>query len=99
MAVTPIPAFTVDASVGASASTTTSRVALPGTLGSDSVVRVSNLGANHIFVKVGDNTVTATNQDLAVPAGQTQYLALGTATNIAAITSAFSSTFNIATGN
>ena len=100
MAVTPQPAFTVDSSVGFAAGSTTSNVALPGTLASDTVVRITNMGPAHAAVALGGSTVAATNQNLVVRAGETQYLGINSNTYLAAISIGMGDAIlNIATGN
>ena len=100
MALTPQPAFSVDATVGFGATQTTNNVALPGTLASDTVVRVANLGRAHCAVALGAAGVVATNQSLIVPAGQVQYLGLGTATHLAALAiDGPTAILNVSTGN
>lgn len=103
MAVTPQPAFTIDAAVGASFGSSSSAVALPGTLGSDTVVKVTNLGPCHLAVAFGSSGVTTTNSGgCVVPAGQTVYFGLGTATHMAGVSCGGPGTttmVNVATGN
>jgi hypothetical protein len=103
MSLQPQPAFTPDTSVGGAFLQASSAIALPGTLGSDSVVRVANLGPCHIAVALGSSSVTTTpSTGLVIPAGQVQYLALGTATYIAGVSCggpSSASTVNITTGN
>jgi hypothetical protein len=106
MALTQItyPAFTLDAATGTSFGGTTSSVALPGTPGSDALVRVANLGPNTVSVRltVGAGTVTLTN-GIAVLPGQVQYLAITTGNDhiagIAHGSLGMGSTVNIATGS
>lgn len=100
MAVTPQPAFTVDSSVGMSAGITSSNVALPGTLADDTVVRIVNLGPGTAYVALGSSSVAATTQNLCIPPGQVQYLAINSNTYLAAITTgAGNAQLNISTGN
>jgi hypothetical protein len=100
MPATPQSAFAPDACIGMGAGSTSSRVALPGTLGGDTVVRVVNIGPDPAAVQLGDVTVVAVNNtSLMVNAGDTQYLVLGAATYIAAISIGKKAILNICTGN
>jgi hypothetical protein len=100
MALQPQPAFTVDASVGMPVGQSSSRIALPGTPASDTVVRIANMGTAPVAVALGNNSVVATNQNLVVLAGQVQYLAINSNTYLAAICcGGNNSTLNISTGN
>lgn len=106
MAVTPISAFTVDASVTLAVGGVSSNVALPGTLADDTVVRVANIGPYAIAVALGGSTVKASFQPgsgltvgVVVPGGTVQYLALGSATYIAAVSQGQNSTLGVSTGN
>lgn len=102
MATTPTSSFTVDAAIGGSFGFASSRIALPGTPGSDACVRVANLGPLHITVKLGDVTATVTQSTgLVVLAGTVQYISIGSATYIAGVSAGGpgnASTVNIATG-
>jgi hypothetical protein len=103
MALTQVtyPGFTIDTSVGTSFGATSSRIALPGTPGSDTLVRIVNLGPNTISVALGGNTVVATTQNLAIIPGQEIFLVIGAATYIAGIAHGsvgMGSTTNITTG-
>lgn len=102
MAVAPQPAFTVDAATGMPVIATSTRILMPGTVASDGVVRVANLGPGPAAVALGDVTVVAANNtSVVVLAGQVQYLAIPAgATYIAAIAAGgMNTTLNIATGN
>jgi hypothetical protein len=105
MAVNTYPAFALDAATGFTFNATSSRVALPGTLGGDSLVRVHNLGPNDVVVRLGaDNTVTVSlTNGIAIGAGRTEYLTLGSNTYIAGISvgsaGLMGSVCNIAVGN
>lgn len=84
MPATQLPSFTVDGAVGTSFGYVSSRVALPGTPGGDISVRIANLGPCPVAVKLGDNTVVVTQSTgLVILAGDTVYLTIGAATNIA----------------
>lgn len=102
MAAVQEPSFTVDAAIGGAFGFTSSRIVLPGTPGSDTSVRVCNAGPCHIAVKLGDNTVVVTQSTgLLILAGQSVYLTIGAATNIAGVACGGpgnSSTINLATG-
>ena len=98
------PSFSVDVAIGTSFGFTSSAVALPGTPGSDAMVRVCNLGPCHIAVALGtSNAITVTQSTgVVIPAGQVQYLTLAGATYIAGAAAggpSNASTVNIATGN
>lgn len=107
MAVTPIPAFTIDAAAGTAFGASPTAFALPGTPANDSVVRVANLGSYHLAVQFGTTAAAAVlgltlSTGLIVPAGTVQYLALPTgAAYIGGVvqTGASSTVVNIATGN
>lgn len=103
MAVTPQPSFTVDAAIGGSFGFATSAITLPGTPASDACVRIANLGPCHISVALGGSTVTVSQSTgVVIPAGQVQYLTIGSATYIAGVAAggpANTSTVNIATGS
>lgn len=109
MAATPQPCFTVDAAISTAFDTATSRIALPGTPASDTVVRLINTGTSDAYVLPGDATVTVTPQTgvLIAPGHVPTYLGINGATYIAGITSgaAYGATWvpsavlNIATGN
>ena len=103
MAAVQAPSMTPDATVSTSFGATSSRVTLPGTPASDAYILVTNLGPLHISVKLGDNTVVATTSTcLAIPAGQSLALTIGTTTYIAGITHGSQgqgSTVNITSGN
>ncbi len=104
MAVTPQPAFTVDAAIGTAAVSSSSALALPGTPASDTVVLVTNLGPCHVAIKLGTSSaVTVTpSTGLVVLAGREAYLGMTGFTHIAMACAGgpgTSSTLNIATGN
>lgn len=103
MAVVTYPAFAPDDAVGTSFGSASTNVALPGTLGGDSLVRVVNLGPNTVSVKLGTSSaVVATNQDTAILPGHELFLTLASNTYIAGIQhggTGMGSTCNIATGN
>jgi hypothetical protein len=103
MAVTPKPAFTVDAAVGTAFIATSSAVALPGTLAGDTVVRVANLGPCAVVVKLGTSAAVTVTQStgVAILAGDVEYLAINGNTYIAgcSVGGPGSSTVNICTGN
>ena len=103
MAVVQHASFQIDGVAATSFGSSSSRVALPGTPGSDNCVRVANQGPCHITVLLGTGTVTvANNTGLMIPAGQVEYITIGTATYIAGISCGgpgTSSTANIVTGS
>lgn len=100
-----IPSFNVDGAIGTSFGFASTAVAIPGTsLGTDTAVRVTNLGPCHITVKLGaTNAVTVTQSTgITILAGDTLYLTLGANTFIAGVAAGGpgnSSTVNLATGN
>ena len=109
MAVTPQPAFTVDAVVNAAFDIASSRVALPGTPASDTVLRLVNVSGVPVYVVLGSNTVVATVATgvCIAPGPVPTYLGLAGATYLAGITSGASQAagwvpngiLNIAIGN
>jgi hypothetical protein len=102
VALNTYPGFAVDAAVGTSFGTASTRVALPGTPASDGLTRVCNLGPNPVSVKLGSSAVAALLSDTVVMPGQELFLATGTADHIAGIQHGglgMGSTVNIATGN
>ena len=103
MALNPLEAFTLDQAAGTSFGATSSAVALPGTPGSDLVVRICNLGPCHLAVKLGGSTVTCTpSTGIVVLAGQVLVLAIAGNTYLAGVScggTGTASTANIATGS
>ena len=93
--------FAVTAAQGTSFGFASTNVAIPGG-GTTGVLRVANLGPCHITVKLGDGTTTVSQSTgLTVLAGQTEWLTIGTATNIAGVAAGGpgnSSTVNLAAG-
>lgn len=75
--------FAPAAAQGTSFGFTSTNIALPG---AGTVLRIANLGPCTISVKLGDGTATVTQSTgLAILPGQTEYLTVGTATNIAGV--------------
>ena len=110
MAVSPQPAFTVDAVTTTAFDTTSTAVALPGTPASDTVVRLVNVSTEVAYVLLGASNVTVTTATgVAIAPGQVPtYLGIPTgATHIAGITSGAAygagwkpnALVNVATGN
>lgn len=105
MAATPVSAFAVDGAIGTSFGFASTTVALPGTnVGTDTVLRVANLGPCHVTVKLGTGALTVNQSNgLVILAGETEYLAIPAgATLIAGVAAGGpgnASTVNLATGN
>jgi hypothetical protein len=109
MAITTLPAFTVDAATGASFGSSPSAIALPGTaLSTDSVVLITNLGPCHLSVRLATTSTLAStgltpSNGVIVLAGQQMAVALLTGQAfIGAVSCGGTSTStiaNIATGN
>lgn len=103
MSLTPQPAFTPDASIGASAGPSSAAVALPGTPASDTVLRVVNVGSMPVACKLGNsNAVTCTmSTGTVVMPGREVYLGMAGDTYIALTTGSpgTSTTCNLTTGN
>jgi hypothetical protein len=91
--------FAPSAAQGGNFGFSSSRIAVPG---AGTVLRVANLGPNHIAVKLGDNTVTVTQSTgTVILAGQTEYFTVGSNTNIAGVSAGGpgnTSTVNLASG-
>ena len=104
MAVIGKSSFTPDGTIGTSFSFASASVALPGTtLGTDTCVRIANLGPCHITVKLGTSSAVTVTQStgLVVLAGHVEYITLGAATFIAGVAAGGpgnTSIVNIATG-
>ena len=81
------------------ATTTSAQAALTG---NGSLIRVTNLGASMVFIKVGTGTVTATTSDTALPSGQSMTICRtpvgGLHNVIAAVTSTLTATVYAITG-
>jgi hypothetical protein len=105
MAVQTLPAFTMDAAVGAAATSGSALVALPGTPASDALVVVTNLGPCHVAVKLisGSSGSVAPNTGFVILAGKSEVLAIAAGNDHLAIISCggpgTSAMLNIATGN
>lgn len=96
MAVSTLPAFTPDGSVGAAFGQTSSRVLLPGaSVSTDGLVVITNYGSLPVFVAFGDVTVVATIASSVVLAGQQRVYARGTTTYVAGIVQGGNSPYNI----
>ncbi len=97
-----LPYFTPDTSVGTCAGAASSAVLLPGTPSIDAIVLITNLGNNHIAVKLGaSNAVTVTmSTGVIIQAGGQLALGIGANTWIALTTGSpgTSSTVNLTTG-
>jgi hypothetical protein len=96
--------FAVDAAQGTSFGFASTAVLLPGTPAGDTVLRVANLGPNHISVKLGTSAAVTVSQSngLVIMAGQVEYLTLGANTYIAGVAAGGpnnASSVNLATGN
>jgi hypothetical protein len=91
--------FAPAGSQGTSFGFASTNVALPG---GGTVLRIANLGPCHITVKLGDGTATVSQSTgLTILAGQTEYLTVGGATNIAGVAAGGpgnASTVNLSTG-
>jgi hypothetical protein len=91
--------FSVSAAQGTSFGFASTNIALPG---SGAVLRVANLGPCHITVMLGDGTTTVTQSTgVTILAGQTEWLTVSGATNIAGVAAGGpgnTSTVNLATG-
>lgn len=89
--------FTPAANASLSVTTSTGRVAVAGT---GATLRLANVTSVECFVKVGDVTVEAATTDFSVP-GNTQVLISipNTATHVAAITAATTTTLRISRGD
>lgn len=91
--------FAPTAAQGTSFGFASTNLPLPG---AGTVLRVANLGPCHITIKLGDGTATVNQSNgLTILAGQTEYLTVGTATNIAGVAAGGpgnASTVNLATG-
>lgn len=75
--------FAPAAAQGVSFGFSSTRVAIPG---AGAVLRIANLGPCHVTVALGDTTVVVTQSTgLTILAGQTEYLTVGGATNIAGV--------------
>lgn len=93
---TTTTAFSPAANASLSVTTTTGRVAISGTGGT---LRLANVTSVECFVAVGDNTVVATTGDFSVPGNTPVFLAIpNTATHVAAITGATTTTLRISRG-
>lgn len=104
MSVATIPALTLDAAIGASAGSTSSAKALPGTPASDALVLVTNLGPCHAALKLGTSSAVSVTPStgVVVLAGHELALAIGVGDTYIAIVSCggtgTTTTLNIATG-
>ena len=87
MAVATLAAFTLDGAAGHSFAGVSTRYALPGTtVGSDTLVVLTNVGTLPVWVALGGSTVTvAVGAGSLVMPGQVRVLALGSTTYIAGI--------------
>lgn len=93
---TTTTAFSPAASASLSVTTTTGNVAISGT---GSTLRLANVTAVECFVTVGTSTVTAAITDFSIPGNTIVLLAIAnTATHIAAITGATTTTLRISRG-
>jgi hypothetical protein len=109
MAATPQPYFTPDAAISVPFDVASSRVALPGTPGSDACVRLVNTSGVPVYVVLGGNTVTATIAAgvCIAPGPVPVFLGIGSNTYLAGITPGASNgagwvptgILNIATGS
>lgn len=102
MALSPLPAFTPDASIGTSAvSGGVTVVALPGTPASDTTVIITNLGNAPCAFKLGtSNAVTVTpSTGMVVLAGESAAIGIGANTFIALIGIGGNASINLTTGN
>jgi hypothetical protein len=104
MSVNTLEAFAPDAASGVSVGASSVAYLLPGSsLGSDTVLRIVNMGAMPVFCKLGTtNAVTVTNATgVCVMGGSTLVLTLGSNTYVAMTTGTpgTSSSVNLATGN
>lgn len=92
-------AFAPVGAQGTSFGFASTNVALPG---AGTVLRIANLGPCHITVKLGDGAASVTQSTgMVVMAGQTEYLTVGSNTNIAGVAAGGpgnSSTVNLSTG-
>jgi len=94
----PPAASTVCANTTLAVTGSSARVALPSTTATCKVVTLVNDGTSEVFVKFGDNTVTATTNDIPIPAGASP--AIWTAgTYVAAISAGGSSNLRVIQGN
>lgn len=105
MAVATVPSFAIDASIGTSFGFTATNVALPGTVMSDTILRVANAGPCHVAVLLTTSSSAATvtpSTGLMVLAGETAWLTIGSATHIMGVAAggpSMASTVNLTTGN
>jgi hypothetical protein len=90
-----VQAFNVSGNASLSVSNSSSRVALPT---GDDTVLVANSGSTDCYVKLGSASVIAATTDLFVGSGRAITLATGSATYLAAITAASTTTLQIAQG-
>lgn len=85
--------------ISISATTTSAQASLNG---NGTLVRVTNVGSDLVFVKLGTGTITATSTDTALPSGQSIVLVrspVGSVHNvIAAVASATTATVYAITG-
>ena len=81
------------------------RVALPSAISSADAMRLTNMGAFFICVRLGDSSVTATTQDLPIPPGEQRDISIpfargsGAPTYVAGITASDTATLQITLGN
>lgn len=105
MAISTLPAFTMDAAIGSSAGATSSVVALPGTPASDALVLVSNLGPCPLACKLlvgGTGTVTPSTGVIVMPGHQLALAITAGVDHIAIVScggTGTSTTINLATGS
>jgi hypothetical protein len=91
--------FAVSGAQGTSFGFASTNVALPG---SGAVLRIANLGPCHITVALGTGSTTVNQSNgLTILAGQTEWITVSGATNIAGVAAGGpgnSSTVNLSTG-
>ena len=89
--------FTPAANASISVTTTTGRTAISGT---GATLRLCNVTSVECFVTVGDSTVVATTSDFSVPGNTVAFISVpNTATHVAAITGATTTTLRISRGD
>lgn len=89
--------FTPAANASISVTNTTGRAAISGT---GATLRLANVSTVECFVKVGDSTVEAATTDFSVPANSQVFISVpNTATHVAAITAASTTTLRISRGD
>lgn len=87
--------FLITGNATRTATTSSARVALPT---SDPVILITNTGTGDAYFKLGDVTVTAATTDTLLGSGRAISVAIGTNTNLAAITASGSTSLAIAQG-